>query len=567
MLKLLTLFFWLTAVLFALPQGVEKAITHSGIPKADISLIIKHAGESTSEIASLNAHQIRKPASVIKVLTLYATLLELGFDHRWKTSFYYTGTLHDGVIDGDLIIKGYGDPTLGSKDIGQIIDALRAKGIKKINGHIVIDRSFFHVGGENSSHFDEHTYSPYNAMPDAMMFNERVSVICIRPRENAVIKKGMDQSYDVVDKLVKLNVPCRGRYAWPGIKIDPTAPKPKVYLRGKISKKCAERRICKVITKPYLSFYYALKEAMKNAGIAAPGTLRLAKLPHDATLLFHHYSPPLESILAKTAKKSDNLFARHLLLYLGAKHYGAPATMTKGRAAVREVLKAHGIMGTERLTIDNGSGLSRSARLDADLLANVLDHAYTHYGNRWMNLLSIAGVDGTIKRRFRGTVVKNRAWMKTGTLKRVKNIAGYVKNQQGKLYTVVILVNTNRGRWKASQLQNEIISWLVRYKEPRSTQTPVVEDTAAVPTEENVDTQVVSSSGIERYYVQAGAFSVVPPKAFLLQLEKLSLPYRVKYTDKYRVMVGPYIKEDDARRALQKVRAGISKEAFILKDE
>jgi len=81
-----------------------------------------------------------------------------------------------------------------------------------------------------------------------------------------------------------------------------------------------------------------------------------------------------------------------------------------------------------------------------------------------MNTLSIAGVDGTIKKRFRGTIVKNHAWMKTGTLKRVKNIGGYVKSKIGKLYTVVILVNSKKGNWRASQLQNIIIKWLVAYQ-------------------------------------------------------------------------------------------------------
>jgi D-alanyl-D-alanine carboxypeptidase/D-alanyl-D-alanine-endopeptidase (penicillin-binding protein 4) len=92
------------------------------------------------------------------------------------------------------------------------------------------------------------------------------------------------------------------------------------------------------------------------------------------------------------------------------------------------------------------------------------DNAYKRYGQRWMNTLSIAGVDGTIRKRFRGTVVKKRAWMKTGTLKRVKNIGGYVKSRSGRLYTVVILVNTKQGRWKAAKLQNDIMTWLVRYK-------------------------------------------------------------------------------------------------------
>jgi D-alanyl-D-alanine carboxypeptidase/D-alanyl-D-alanine-endopeptidase (penicillin-binding protein 4) len=559
------LFLIFSVWLMALPQGIEKAIKHSGIPKADISIVISEAGTGGKTLATLAAEKIRQPASVMKVLTLYAALLELGYDHRWKTAFYYTGRINRGVLEGDLIIKGYGDPTLSAEDIPEIVSVLKQKGIRKITGHIVIDRSYFHVGTANSSHFDEYVYSPYNAMPDAMMFNERVSTVCIDPKAHVLFKKGADASYEVIDQTLKVNKACRGRYAWPTVKIIPDTARPKVLLKGKLSQRCGERRICKVLTKPYLSFYYALKEGMKKAGIQAPGSMRLAKLPGDAKALYVHYSRPLEEILAKTAKESNNLYARHLLLYLGAKRYGAPATLTKGRAAVREILREHGTLGSRTPKIDNGSGLSRSARLDAKTLARVLDHAYTHEGRRWMQLLSIAGVDGTIKKRFRGTVVKNRAWMKTGTLRRVKNIAGYVENTGGRVYTVVILVNTTKGRWKAAKLQDDIITWLVRRKGPgyRSEQTEMAAPAFGAEKEESVPEM---GSG-QRYYIQAGAFGRPPEKAYLLKLEKMGMLYKVRCTDKYRVRVGPYAHQKDALEALHKIRTQVNPEAFLLKDE
>lgn len=564
-LRSIAVFLIVSVWLMALPQGIEEAIRHSGIPKTDISMIVSEAGGKGKTVASLHPKQIRQPASVMKVLTLYAALLELGFDHRWKTAFYYTGEITGGTLRGDLIIKGYGDPTLSSEDIPKIIKALQQKGISRITGHIIIDRSYFHVGTVNSSHFDEYIYSPYNAMPDAMMFNERVSTVCIDPKAHALYKKDADASYEVIDQTVKVNKPCRGKYAWPLVKIIPDTVRPQVLLKGKLSQRCGERKICKVLTKPYLSFYYALKDQMKRAGISAPGSMRLSKLPAKAKLLFVHTSVPMEEILAKTAKESNNLYARHLLLYLGAKRYGAPATITKGRAAVREILRQHGALGAATPRIDNGSGLSRSARLDAQTLARVLDHAYAHYGRRWMELLSIAGVDGTIKKRFRGTVVKNRAWMKTGTLRRVKNIAGYVQSKGGKIYTVVILVNTTKGRWKAAKLQDEIITWLVRYKEAGLPKREMDVPLTVLPEEESVVQAPFSLT--ERYYIQAGAFSQPPPKAYLLKLEKMGLLYKVRCTDKYRVRVGPYVHKEDALEALRKIRQKVNAEAFLLKDE
>ncbi|HIP29151.1 MAG TPA: D-alanyl-D-alanine carboxypeptidase/D-alanyl-D-alanine-endopeptidase [Sulfurovum sp.] len=454
----------LTTAVYALPQSIETFIKKSTIPKKDMSIYIKEVGKQGKTIVSLNADTTRTPASVIKVMTTYAAVLKLGFDYRFPTKFYTMGRLKNGVLHGDMYIKGFGDPTLKSKDLDSIVKHLKAKGIKKITGNLIIDRSFFRVSSKNNSGFDQHTYSPYNAMPDAMMYNERISTICVIPKRNDVRKKEVDGSYEIINKIKAVNKPCKGRYSWPGFTINNNKVIPQVILQGKISKHCRQQNICKVITKPYLSFYYALKEKLKKQGISVKGNMRLRKVPQKAKVLYTHYSQPLEKIISTTAKKSNNLFARHLLLFLGAKVYGAPSTLSKGRRAVESILKRDRALSAGLLSIDNGSGLSRTAKLSAKMLVNMYDNAYKRYGQRWMDTLSVAGIDGTIKKRFRGTVVKNRAWMKTGTLKRTKNIGGYVRSVSGQLYEVVILVQSKRGNWRASQLQNDILTWLVKHK-------------------------------------------------------------------------------------------------------
>jgi len=554
----LLLFLLVASYIYALPQGIETAIKRSGIPKKDISIYIKEAGESNRVVASLNASLTRTPASVIKVLTTYAAVLKLGFDYRWPTQFYMRGRLKNGTLHGDLIVKGFGDPTLDADDLEDIVLQIKSKGIDKITGNIVIDRSYFKVGNKNSSKFDENPYSPYNAMPDAMMFNERVSTICVAPNKNDVHKKHPDSSFVIHNQLQRVNKPCRGRYSWPLVKIDDSKAVPEVWLKGKISKRCGNRNICKVITKPYKSFYYGLKDALHHAGVTLKGSMRLRKVPQDARILFTHYSQPLEKIVSKTAKKSNNLYARHLLLFLGAKLYGAPATLDKGRRAVLQILREYCALGSGTLKIDNGSGLSRSARLNAKILATMLDNAYERYGMRWMRTLSIAGVDGTIKKRFRGTVVRNRAWMKTGTLKRVKNIAGYVKSKKGRYYTSVIIVNTKKGRWKAAKLQNEIIKWLVGYQG-----NTVIQHRKMPLKYDDSSTEKESVTGVKTYYIQAGSFSYFPTEPYLGKIRKYGFPYTVEKHDGYKVMIGPYKEENEARKTLDRIRQEISKGAFL----
>ena len=546
----------------ALPQSIKNIITQSTIKPSDISIYIKEVGPKGKVLVSHNAHTSRTPASVIKVLPTYAAILKLGFDYRFPTKFYTQGSISNGVLQGDIIVKGFGDPTLDSKDLSKIVAKVREKGIKKITGNIIIDRSFFRVGTKDSSGFDEHLYSAYNAMPDAMMFNERVSTICVKPKKNSVNKKDADGSYKIINKLKVVSKPCKGRYSWPGVRIDKSKVAPKVFLQGQISKHCGQQNICKVLTKPYLSFYYAFKDKLKKAGVQVEGNMRLRKVPTNARPLFTHYSESLEKIVSKTAKKSNNLYARHLLLFLGAKLYGAPATLNKGRKAVKEILRSKGALSSGTLKIDNGSGLSRTAKLSAKMLADMYDNAYTRYAERWMNTLAIAGVDGTIKKRFRSTKVKNRAWMKTGTLKRTKNIGGYVKSKTGQLYEAVILVKSNRGNWRASHLQNEILKWLVSHKGGGKRSTSKVRKPNKVS---QISTTSVSSLANEKFYVQAGAFSQSPTKKYLQSIEKLDVLYKVKFSQKHKVLVGPYAREKDARSVLEKIRKHLNKDAFITK--
>jgi len=553
----LTLFFSLW--LFALPQAILTQIRNSGISSKDVSIYIKEVGRSGRVLVSHNASKSRSPASVIKVLSTYASVLKLGFNYRFETKFYYTGKIRNGILYGDLIIKGFGDPSLKQKHLYNIVNQIKNKGIGKIKGNIIIDRSYFNVSSRNTSGFDNNTYSAYNAMPDALMFNERISSICLIPKKHSAYSKYNDKSYKIINQLNYVNKACRGRYSWPNIKIDNTQNTPRVFFRGSISKKCGQRTICKVLSKPYKSFYHALKAKLQSKGIKVYGTLKVKRLPRGAKKLFTHYSATLEKIIARTAKKSDNLYARHLLLILGAKVYGAPATVQKGRDAVAHILRQKGALAHEILKIDNGSGLSRISRVSAKLLAYMLDNAYRHYGQRWMNTLSIAGIDGTIKRRFRNTIVRNRAWMKTGTLKYVKNIAGYVKDKRGRLYTVVILVNSHHTRYHAAKLQNNIIKWLVNGG--LSYQKSILEKKEKPKI--NFYNQEKSKSQ-KKFYIQVASFSQMPSTTYLRKIKNLGLGYIIQLNNNYKVLIGAYTYKASAQRALQTIRQKLSAGAFII---
>ncbi len=448
-----------------IPGDLSYLINKQQLPANNLAVYIKET-KSNETVASLNIDKAMSPASVIKVYSAYAALLELGFDYRWPTQFSYTGKLSNGVITGDLVVKGYGDPTLETKDLAGIVSALKRQGVRKINGNIIIDRSYFTVSDKDSSGFDENIYSPYNAMPDAMMFNQHTSQFCITPVNGTYqLQKSIPgESYRVVNNLRTVSGSCVGAQSWPHISVDHSTDTPSLILSGNLSRNCAKKTICQIVTKPYKELYFALKQEIKKSGIVYNGSMRVGVTPAGAKNIYTHYSPTLENVISTTLKKSNNVFARHLLLTLGAKIYGAPGTLDKGNRAVMQILNRYTLLDTPKTNIDNGSGLSRVSRITARSMARVLDHAQKSYGTRWMKTLSIAGVDGTIKRRFQNSIVKNRAWMKTGTLDDAKNIVGYVKSNSDKLYTVVILVNNPQAAWKGKSLEDDIIKWLVAYQ-------------------------------------------------------------------------------------------------------
>ena len=455
--------FVLSSICFAvtIPDDLAQEISDIPLNKQNYSIYIQ-AVDSNYPLASWKAHVVRKPASVIKLLTTYSALLNLGFNYRWATKFYYTGKIRHGVLRGDLYVKASGDSTLSTEDLDDIVFQVRAKGIRKVQGNIVIDRTLFRVSSRNNSGFDKNIYSPYNAMPDAIMFNKRKSTFCVTPHSKRakIVKKVPDNSYKIVNKLRIVSGSCRRGRSWPivTIKTDSSS-RSTVFLTGKLSRHCGTRKICKVISMPHRAFYYALKEKLLDIGVKVTGTLKLKRVPRGAKYLFTHYSQPLESVISTIAKKSDNLMARQLFLTLGATSFSPPSTLYKSRKAVEKTLGRYHIL-EKGIRVENGSGLSRSARITAKTLANLLNHAYKNYGQRWMNTLSIAGIDGTIHNRFKYSSVFGRAWMKTGTIKGVKNIAGYVEGASGRRYVVVVLVNDRRAHSYGYKLANRVIEWV-----------------------------------------------------------------------------------------------------------
>ena len=536
-----------------IPSELQALIDKSGMPSKKISIYIKET-KSNKLIASLNAAKLRNPASVIKLATTYASVLQLGYDYRWVTDIGYSGSISQGVLHGNLIIKGGGDPDLKDEDVLEIAHYIRDKGIRKIEGNIILDRSIFDTSGGSSARFDENPYSPYNALPDAIMFNQNLSRFVITPQGSQIVasKSFDDRSYKIKNSLRSVNTACRYRYSWPRVDVDQGNYPAIVTLSGDYSLKCPQRELDYIVTRSYYAFYFALVEALSDLSVSVEGKLKLASAK-DYKKLFSHKSKTLEEIISETNKESNNLFARQIFLTLGYVRYGEHSNLNNSREALRNILYEKGVTNLSKIKIDNGCGLSRSVKANTLFFASILDSAYKNFGDRWLANLSIAGVDGTVKKRFDSALYR-RAWMKTGSLRNVKNIAGYVASKNRKLYTVVVLCEGVNAKNRGKKLQDEIIHWLW---EGNLHQNKII----AEATEQPKSPQAQEGA----YYIQVASTLQEPNQAFLNKIIQAGYGYRVyKQNGKNRVFIGPYSLEN-AREKLFGVKKMINYDAFIVK--
>ena len=253
---------------------------------------------------------------------------------------------------------------------------------------------------------------------------------------------------------------CRSRYRSPKIELVPHQGNMTVSFSGQYAKRCGNSSIYKVITTPDKLLYGAFKRLWQKHGGKFSGGFEHGVVPESAKLIHTLVSEPLINQIAIMNKKSNNVMTRQLFLTIGAEKIGAPGTLDKSREVISSWLNKKGFQ-TEDSFFDNGSGLSRKSVLSTKLLSDVLTDAANHLdGKEFIESLAIAGVDGTMRNRFRNHPAQGQIFIKTGTLNGVRAIAGYVNSQSGNQYTVAtIQQHPGIGNGRGRAIQNAILDW------------------------------------------------------------------------------------------------------------
>jgi serine-type D-Ala-D-Ala carboxypeptidase/endopeptidase (penicillin-binding protein 4) len=455
-----------------LPSPVAQAFKAAGVPSSAVGVYVHETGTPRPALA-VNSDEPMNPASTMKILTTYAALEELGPAFTWKTEAYASNPVTNGVLEGDLVIKGYGDPKLNLENFWLLARKLRLAGLKEIRGDLVLDESWFSVANGDPGGFDSRPFRAYNVPPEALLVNYRVVNLTLTAEPDTqsvrVTADPVPAPLSVVNNLKLTSGPCND---WRGdLKAEiRAAPEPAtVVFNGTFSIQCGEKSYLLSLfdTSRYAEGLF--RELWTQQGGHISGGARLGTVPAGARLLLTHESPPLADVVRDINKFSNNVMARQLFLSLGAEAVGPPATVDKSKLAVRQWLGGKRLDFPE-LVIENGSGLSRAERISARHMGELLLAAYASpVMPEFISSLPIAGVDGTMKRRLNGTGTAGQAHIKTGLLDGVKTMAGYVLDAQGRRVVVVALVNHPKAAASQPAL-DALLQWV--YERPPTPRKP-----------------------------------------------------------------------------------------------
>jgi D-alanyl-D-alanine carboxypeptidase/D-alanyl-D-alanine-endopeptidase (penicillin-binding protein 4) len=458
---LFCLLFCLTASASAakLPPSVLTALTQAHIPLSDIGIEVRQAN-AQKPLISLNGSKPMNPASSMKILTTYSGLELLGPAYTWKTEAWLNGKLEDGILQGDLILKGYGDPKFTIEQLWLWLRELRARGLREIHGNLLLDRSAFQLAQDDPAAFDHDPVRAYNVGPDALLLNFNAILMHFVPHGDE-INLIIEPSLTGITVENHLTASKQGDCANWDDGISMQLNRATLVIQGTFPAICGEhaKYFSPLPHTKYLDTVF--RGLWQELGGSLSGNVSDGLMSNTSTLFTTHYSEPLSELIRDINKFSNNVMARQLFLGLGMSST-EPATLNHSEQAIHTWLTQKQLDFPE-LILENGAGLSRLERISPHSMALLLQTAWNSpLQPEFESSLPIMGIDGTLKKRLPDTAVTAHAHLKTGTLDGVKTVAGYVQSRTGKQWILVFFINHPNA--SAGQLaQDALIEWVQQH--------------------------------------------------------------------------------------------------------
>jgi D-alanyl-D-alanine carboxypeptidase/D-alanyl-D-alanine-endopeptidase (penicillin-binding protein 4) len=460
-----------------LPEPVARLLAEQGMSPDAVSALVLRGDQV---VVSHLAERPMQPASTMKLVTTLVSLEQLGPVFRGRTELLTNGELKNGVLKGDLVLRGGADADLSGEALEGMLRALHNAGIRRIDGNLVLDRSLFNParGDIGLPPFDESPDAYYNVIPDALLVNKNMLQVDMRSTSKRM-QLDMQPALagvTIASNMTLVDADCAKWEA--GWKLPQAVHgadgRIKVVLQGSYPKNCAKTNSINVLERDdYIDGLFRLK--WKQLGGKLSGKTVAGSTPGDARLLAEHRARALPEVVRDTNKPSDNALARTLFLSLGALESDPvlgsrplPAvadqtTYTRADATVRNWMRAHAI-DDSGLVMENGSGLSRIERISPAQMGGLLRAGLrSNWAPEFLASMPIAATDGTMRRRLNGSPAAGRARLKTGTLRNVVAVAGYVPDASGVQNVVVAMVNDElAGDGRGRAVVDALVDWVAK---------------------------------------------------------------------------------------------------------
>ncbi|WP_051933455.1 D-alanyl-D-alanine carboxypeptidase/D-alanyl-D-alanine-endopeptidase [Massilia sp. BSC265] len=465
------------------PAAVLQELARQGLPVDALSYQIAPLAGVPAPHA-LDAHRVTNPASAMKLVTTLAALDTLGPAHRWTTAMLSDARLENGELKGDLYLLGGGDPNLSWERVGSMLRSLRNSGIVSIAGDLVLDRTLFQPTRLDIGRppFDDTPDASYNVIPDALAVSDNLVAYTLSSdgAKVAVQVTPPLSGVSVLNRMTLNELPCRDwQETWQRPKVEEDeGGAVRIVLGGSFPRDCSKTVELNTIDRD-LYLERLVRALWEEMGGQWRGRAREGKVPARATVLAERQSETLAETIRDINKDSHAVKARMLYLTMGAMagEGARQPTLERARRRVIDWVAAQGV-DPAGMVIENGSGLSRIERLSAAQLAALLKSAAA---SRWYPefaaSLPIVALDGTMRNRLKLSPAAGNARMKTGTLRDVAALAGYVRDRRGQDWIVTAFVNdpqADEGRGRA--VLDQLILWVAEGK-VTAPETPTIHPT------------------------------------------------------------------------------------------
>ena len=440
-----------------LPEPVRDALARAGVPPSAVAAVVAPVERGTP-LVEHNAAQPMNPASVMKLVTSFAALDLLGPAFTFGTDFYANAQIPGGVLEGDLFIRGGGDPKLTADRLWLALHELRSRGVREIRGDIVIDRSYFAPIIHDPGRFDDDPRRAYNVGADAFLVNFHAVEFRFVPEAGAVrvVAQPDLPNVEIASRIRPVPGPCtwwRGDLQHDFIENGLVAT---VVFSGNYPVACGENTWSLSVFDSAGFSESVLRWIWSESGGKLTGKVRAGGVPATARPLLHVESEPLANLVRDMNKYSNNVMARQIFLALSARQ--GPGEAQASAQVVRQWLASRRI-DAPGFAIENGSGLSRGDRITAGTLVSLLQNAWaTALMPEIAASMPVFATDGTLKSR-RGAGATGQAHIKGGTLTGVQSVAGYVIDLSGNRWAVAMMINHPKAN-AAQPALDALIEWV-----------------------------------------------------------------------------------------------------------